>query len=114
MKKIEAIIPPASVSTIRAELERRGVYSRFTLTEVRHGETQRPSIRTEPDQNESLQPKIKVELIVSDRQAEKAINIILRHATTDSDAHDGHVTLVNVDEVLQINQSNGTGPAVWH
>jgi nitrogen regulatory protein PII len=112
MKKIEAIIPPASVSTVRAELERRGVYGRFTLTDVRHGETQRPSIRTEHDQNESLQPRIKVELIVSDRQAEKAINVILRHAATDSDAHDGHVTLVNVDEVLQITQPNGTGPAL--
>lgn len=112
MKKIEAIIPPASVSTVRAELERRGVYGRFTLTEVRHGETQRPSIRTEHDQNESLQPRIKVELIVSDRQAEKAINVILRHAAADSDAHDGHVTLVNVDEVLQITQPNGTGPAL--
>jgi nitrogen regulatory protein PII len=93
-------------------LERRGVYGRFTLTEVRHGETQRPSIRTEHGQNESLQPRIKVELIVSDRQAEKAINVILRHATTDSDAHDGQVTLVNVDEVLQITQPNGTGSAV--
>ena len=112
MKKIEAIIPPASVSTIQAELESRGVYGRFTLTEVRHGETQRSSIRIEHDQNESLQLRIKVELIVSDRQAEKAISVILRHATTDSDAHDGHVTLVNVDEVLQITQSNGTGPAL--
>jgi len=112
MKKIEAIIPPASVSRIRAELERRGVYGRLTLTDVRHGETQRPSIRTEHGRNESLQPRIKVELIVSDRQAEKAINVILRHASTDSDAHDGHVSLVNVDEILQITQPNGTGPAV--
>jgi|ERR1700722_1924125 nitrogen regulatory protein PII len=112
MKKIEAIIPPATVSDIRAELERRGVYGRFTLTEVRHGETQRPSIRTEHNQNESLQPRTKIELIVSDRQAEKAINVILRHAITDSDTHDGHLTLVNVDEVLQITQPNGIGPAV--
>jgi nitrogen regulatory protein PII len=112
MKKIEAIIPPASVSTIRAELERRGVYGKFTLTEVRHGETQRPSIRAEHDHNESLQPKIKVELIVSDRQAEKAVNVILRHAIADSDVHDGHVALVNVDEILQITQPNGTEPKV--
>jgi nitrogen regulatory protein PII len=111
MKKIEAIIPPASVSTIRAELERRGVYGKFTLTEVRHGETQRPSIRAENDQDEALKPKIKVELIVSDRQAEKAINVILRHAVTGLPDQDGHVTLVNVDEVLQITQPNGTGTA---
>jgi nitrogen regulatory protein PII len=109
MKKIEAIIPPSSVSAVRAELERRGVYGKFTLTEVRHGETQRPSIRAENDQNEALQPKIKVELIVSDRQAEKAVNVILRHAITDSDEPDGHVALVNVDEVLQITQPNGMG-----
>ena len=112
MKKIEAIIPPASVSRIRAELEHRGVYGRFTLTEVHHGATQRPSIPTEQGKSDSLRPSIKVELIVSDRQAEKAINIILRHANTDSDADDGHVTLVNVDEVLQITQPNGTGRAL--
>jgi len=111
MKKIEAIIPPSSVGKIRAELERRGVYGKFTLTEVRHGETQKPSIRTESDHNESLQPKIKVELIISDRQAEKAVNVILRHAITDPPEHEGHLTVVNVDEILEITQPDGIEPA---
>jgi nitrogen regulatory protein P-II 1 len=104
MKKIEAVIPPSSLDTIRAELVRRGVCGNLTVTEVRHGETHGPSNRAGGDSDESLKDKIKVELIVPDRQIDKAVNVILRHAMTDSSDHDGHVTLLNVDEILQITQ----------
>ncbi|PWT77785.1 MAG: hypothetical protein C5B58_16280 [Acidobacteria bacterium] len=104
MKKIEAVIPPSSLGTIRAELVRRGVCSNLTVIEVRHGETHGPSNRTAETSNESLEEKIKVELIVSDRQIDKAVNVILRHAIAESSDRYGHVTLLNVDEMLQITQ----------
>jgi nitrogen regulatory protein PII len=104
MKKIEAVIPPASLGTIRAELVRRGICGNLTVTEVRHGETHGPSDRTAENSDESLKEKIKVELIVPDRQIDKAVNVILRHAITESSDRDGHVTLLNVDEILQITQ----------
>lgn len=104
MKKIEAVIPPASLSTIRAELVRRGVCGNLTVTEVRHGETHEPSNRTAENFDESLKEKIKVELIIPDRQVDKAVNVILRHAINESTERDGHVTLLNVDEILQITQ----------
>ena len=107
MKKIEAVIPPSSLGTIRAELVRRGVCGNLTVTEVRHGETHGPSNSTAnstaENSDESLKEKIKVELIVPDRQIDKAVNAILRHAS-ESTERDGHVTLLNVDELLQIAQ----------
>jgi nitrogen regulatory protein PII len=104
MKKIEAVIPPSSLNTIRAELVRRGVCGNLTVTEVRHGEThEHPRPSTEHSE-ESLKEKIKVELIVSDRQVDKAINVILRRAISESTERDGHVTLLNVDEMLQLTQ----------
>jgi len=108
MKKIEAVIPPSSLDTIRAELVRRVICVNLTVTEVRHGETHGPSNSTAnstaENSDESLKEKIKVELIVPDRQIDKAVNVFLRHAITDSTERDGHVTLLNVDEILQITQ----------
>jgi nitrogen regulatory protein PII len=99
MKKIEAVIPPSSLGMVRAELVRRGVCGNLTVTEVRHGETH-GSVNGNSD--ESLKDKIKVELIIPDRQIDKAVNVILRHATTESSDRHGHVTILNVDEILQI------------
>ncbi|MBV9876026.1 MAG: hypothetical protein JO025_14955 [Verrucomicrobia bacterium] len=99
MKKIEAVIPPASLSIIRAELVRRCVCGNLTVTEVRHGETHGP---VSGNSDEFLTDKIKVELIVADRQIDKALNVILRHAMTESSDRYGHVTLSHVDEILQI------------
>jgi nitrogen regulatory protein PII len=101
MKKIEAVIPPASLSIIRAELVRRGVCGNLTITEVRHGETHGP---VNGNSDESLTDKIKIELIIADRQIDKAVNVILRHATAESSDRYGHVTLLNVDEMLQITE----------
>jgi nitrogen regulatory protein PII len=101
MKKIEAVIPPASLRMIRAELVRRGVCGNLTVTEVRHGETHGP---VSGNSDESLTDKIKVEFIIADRQIDKAINVILRHGMTESSDRYGHVTLSPVDEILQITE----------
>jgi nitrogen regulatory protein PII len=101
MKKIEAVIPPSSLGMVRAELVRRGVCGNLTVTEVRHGETHGP---VSGNSGESLKDKIKVELIIPDRQIDKAVNVILRHAMTESSDRHGHVTLLNIDEILQIAQ----------
>jgi nitrogen regulatory protein PII len=109
MKKIEAVILPSRVNTVRAELRRRGICAELTLTEVRHAESHTPSISAD-DSAEQLPERVKLELIVGERQAEKAITIILRHALTDSPGPGGHVTLLDVSEVLQIaHPTSGAG-----
>jgi nitrogen regulatory protein PII len=111
MKKIEAVVPPSSLGTIRAELVRRGVCGNLTVIEVRHGETHGHPHPSTEHSDESLKEKIKVELIVSERQIDKAVNIILRHAISDGPGRDGQITLLHVDEILQITQPiQGSAP----
>ena len=100
MKKIEAVIPSARLDTIRAELVRRGICGSLTVIQVRHGETHGFSDSAESSDN-SLKEKLKVELIVPDRQVDKVVNVLLRHSTTDCFERDRHVTLLTVDEILQ-------------
>ncbi|MBV8813868.1 MAG: P-II family nitrogen regulator [Verrucomicrobia bacterium] len=107
MKKIEAVIPPSRLDVVRAELARRGVWGKLTLTDVQQGETHKSSIGTENGSADSLHSRIKIELIVADPQVDKAINVILRHAVSDpsesgADEHGGQVTLLHIDEILQI------------
>ena len=102
MKKIEAVILPSRVNAVRAELRRRGVCAELTLTEVQHGGTHEHSITPHNGSDDQLKERVKLELIVSDRQADKAVSVILRHALTDCSEPGGHVTLLDVNEVLQI------------
>ncbi len=102
MKKIEAVILPSRVDAVRAELERRGICGGLTLTEVQHGDTHNHPTTLHNGSARQLKERIKLELIVGDRQADKAVSVILRHALTDSSEPDGHVTLLDVSEVLQI------------
>jgi nitrogen regulatory protein PII len=113
MKKIEAVILPSRMCAIRAELERRGIFAGLTLTKVQHGDTHDHPTTVRNGSAGGLKKRIKLELIVGDRQAEKAVSVILRHATTDSSETDGHVTLLDVHEVLQITHpaSGISGPA---
>jgi nitrogen regulatory protein PII len=102
MKKIEAVILPPRVDAMRAELRRRGVCGGLTLTEVQHGEIHKLSIAAANGSNGQLKERVKLELIIADRQADKALSIILRYALTDPQDPDGYVTLLDVSEVLQI------------
>jgi nitrogen regulatory protein PII len=104
MKKIEAVISSSSLHKIQAEFARRGVCGNLTVTQVLHGETHAPSNRATANSRETLNEGIKIELIVSDRQIDKAVNVILRHAITESSYRYGHVALLNADEILQITQ----------
>ena len=102
MKKIEAVILPSRVDAVRAELRRRGVCGELTLTEVQHTDTHKHSITPHNGSVDQLTQKVKLELIVGERQADKAVSVILRYALTDSHEPDGHVTLLDISEVLQI------------
>jgi nitrogen regulatory protein PII len=107
MKKIEAVIPASRLDMDRAELARRGVWVKLTLTDVQQSETHKSSISNENGTADSLHSRIKIELIVADPQVDKAINVILRHAISDpsesgAHEHEGHVTLLHIDEILQI------------
>ena len=104
MKKIEAVIIPSRLDAVRLALERGGICGKLTLTKVQQGDANPPSVRTEGGSSGPLQHRIKIELIVSDRQADKIINVLLRHAPTDSSEDHDRVILLTVCQVLQFAQ----------
>jgi nitrogen regulatory protein PII len=93
MKKIEAIIVPGKLGTVRAELERRGMHATLTLTDVQQAEEQKASILRDQETSGSFTDRLKVELIVGDRQAQIAVEVLSQY---------GQVALLRVNEALHI------------
>ena len=84
-KKIEAIIFPVHLNAVRVELKRLGIRSGLTLIEVRYSGGDLSLVPAEKNATKKFQQRVKLELIVEDSEAEKAVNIIryYRNARTD-------------------------------
>jgi len=91
MKKIEAIIVPGKLDAVRAELERRGINATLTLIKVQQAEERKAPSHTE--MAGAFADRLKVELIVGERQVQRAVDIITQY---------GQVALLRVNEALQI------------
>jgi nitrogen regulatory protein PII len=102
MKKIEAIILPSKLDAVRAELERRGIHAALTLTEVRQPDGDRLSVQAGSEAIRPLEIRVKVELVVGDRQAQKVVETIMQQAQENSRKTAGHVALLTVTEALQM------------
>ena len=110
MKKIEAIIRPFKLDDVKEALLEEGVRG-MTITEVRgygrqkgHKETYRGS-----EYQIEFVPKIKIEVIVDDSIAEKAVEAILRTAKT-GQVGDGKIFISNVEDVIRI-RTDESGPS---
>ncbi len=102
MKKIEAIIRPFKLDEVKEALIEEGIKG-LTITEVRgygrqkgHTETYRGS-----EYRIEFIPKMKIEVVVEDKQAEKVIDAILRTAKT-GQVGDGKIFISDVKEVIRI------------
>ncbi len=102
MKKIEAIIRPHKLEDIQKELQQSG-FGGLTVIEVRgygrqkgHKEIYRGS-----EYNIEFVPKIKIELICSDEESEKAIDLIINHART-GEVGDGKLFISSIEEAIRI------------
>jgi nitrogen regulatory protein PII len=107
MKKIEAVIFPVFLNAVRIELERRSVRGGLTLVEVRYIESDKRLLATERAGSGNLQERVKLELIVEDSEAEKVVNVILRHAQPQSDEDGGQIVVLEVNENLRIGPAPG-------
>ena len=105
MKKIEAVIVPSNLDAVRKELERREIRCGLTVVDVQHSDSEKRFLRAENASSETLQDRIKLELIVEDSEAEKAVNVILRHAQPEPDEEGGQIAVLEVSEIQRI----GTG-----
>ena len=102
MKKIEAIVKPFKLEEVKDALGSIGI-SGMTVTEVKgfgrqkgHTEIYRGS-----EDTVDFLPKLKVEMVVTDDQAEGAVDAIVKAAKTGK-IGDGKVFLTNVEEAVRI------------
>ena len=102
MKKIEAIIKPFKLEEVRDALSEVGVEG-MTVSEVKgfgrqkgHTEIYRGSEYTV-----DFLPKIKLELVVPDENAETCLGVITKAANTGK-IGDGKLFVTNVDEAIRI------------
>ncbi|MBF95599.1 MAG: transcriptional regulator [Pelagibacterales bacterium] len=102
MKKIEAIIKPFKLEEVRDALSEVGVEG-MTVSEVKgfgrqkgHTEIYRGSEYTV-----DFLPKIKLELVVPDENAESCLGAITKAANTGK-IGDGKLFVTNVDEAIRI------------
>ena len=102
MKKIEAIIKPFKLDEVKEALSKAGIQG-MTVSEVKgfgrqkgHTETYRGA-----EYKVDFLPKIKIELLVDDGDATRAIQVIVDSAKTGK-IGDGKIFVMPVDEAIRI------------
>jgi nitrogen regulatory protein PII len=102
MKKIEAIVKPFKLEEVKDALGELGVEG-MTITEVKgfgrqkgHTEIYRGSEYTV-----DFLPKVKIELVIADSQAEQAVAAIVKSARTGK-IGDGKVFVSDIAEAIRI------------
>ena len=102
MKKIEAIVRPEKVDEVRKAIEAVG-YPGITITEAEGHGKQKGVVqqwRGETYRVEFL-PKVKLEIVASDADAEKIVQAIIKAAKTGS-VGDGKIFVSDVRDVIKI------------
>jgi nitrogen regulatory protein P-II 1 len=102
MKKIEAIIRPEKLEELREALDAKG-FHRMTVTEVK-GRGKQKGIKLEwrvGEYNVEFLPKIKLELVLLDKDVEEVIKTICSICSTGS-IGDGKVFVSDVSRVVRI------------
>ena len=110
MKRIEAIIRPEKVTEVRQALEKVG-FPGLNVSEVEgHGKQKGVVQQWRGDKYRvELLPKMRLEIVVSDRDAHKIVRAISEAAKTGA-VGDGKIFVSPVEEVLRI-RTGETGEA---
>ena len=102
MKKIEAIIRPEKLDDVRRALERSG-YPGIMITEIEGHGLQKGVVQQwrGEEYRVDILPKIKVEIVAGNEEAETIIQAILESAYTGG-VGDGKVFVYEVEEAVRI------------
>jgi len=102
MKKIEAVIRPEKLETVRVALERSG-YPGITISEIEGHGLQKGTYQQWRGEKYKVNflPKIRVEIVVNDRDSEKIVQTLLESAYTGG-VGDGKIFVYDVAEVIRI------------
>ncbi len=111
MKKIDAYIRHEAFEPIRAELVERGFPS-ITISEVKGSGRQKGIVETYRGSSltVNVRPKLKIEVVVEDRDKPVVVDTILKHART-GDVGDGKIFVIPVEEAIRI-RTGETGEKV--
>lgn len=112
MKKIEAIIKPFKLDDVKSALAEIGVEG-MTVTEVKGFGRQRghTEIYRGAEYTVDFLPKIKVEVVVSDEQVDRAITTIVQAAKTGK-IGDGKIFVIPLEEAIRIRTEERGNQAV--
>jgi nitrogen regulatory protein P-II 1 len=102
MKKIEAIIKPFKLDEVREALSEVGVTG-LTVTEVKGFGRQKghTELYRGAEYVVDFLPKLKLELVVADAHADRAVEAIINAARTGK-IGDGKIFVTNVEQVIRI------------
>ena len=102
MKKIEAIIKPFKLDEVKDKLNELGVQG-ITVTEVKGFGRQKghTELYRGAEYVVDFLPKIKMEIILADSQAEDVVSGIVKAAQTGR-IGDGKIFITNLEEVVRI------------
>ncbi len=102
MKKIEAIVRPEKLYLLRDKLDQKG-FSGMTVTEVK-GRGKQKGVRLQwraGDYKVEFLQKIKLEMVVEDKDADGVVDIICEVAQT-GEAGDGKIFIYPVEDVVRV------------
>ena len=102
MKKIEAYIRHEAFEPIRTELLEKGFPS-LTIGEVKGSGRQKGVVETYRGSSltVNVRPKLKLEVVVEDKDKPLVVDTILKHART-GDVGDGKIFVIDVVEAIRI------------
>jgi nitrogen regulatory protein P-II 1 len=106
MKKIECIIRPEKVNSIKEALEEKGVVG-MTVTQV-NGRGRQGGITLEWRAGEykvDLLPKVKLEIVLNDEKCSEVTDLICEVARTGKEG-DGMIFILPVEEIIRV-RTNG-------
>jgi nitrogen regulatory protein P-II 1 len=112
MKKVEAIIKPIKFEDVKRALEEAG-FTSMTVTEVKGRGTQKGITQQWRGQEYRVDmiSKVKIELVVEDGMADKAISAIIDNARTGS-IGDGKIFVTPVESIIRIRTGDKDGKAL--
>ena len=102
MKKIEAIVRPEKLYILRDKLDKKG-FSGMTVTEVKgRGRQKGISLQWRAGgYRVEFLPKMKLEMVVDDKDVEPVIDVICEYAQT-GEAGDGKIFIYPVEDVVRV------------
>ena len=112
MKQITAIIKPFKLDEVREALSEVGVTG-LTVTEVKGFGRQKghTELYRGAEYVVDFLPKVKVEVVVDDKDSEKAVDAIIKAARTGK-IGDGKIFVVDVEQVIRIRTGETGAEAV--